>query len=112
MTSLISSPICDEFRRLAEVLRDPVTTSWNAVHTPTGRQARVTVLCPPALASTPVVAEMAVAFRESVERARLWGGTDTLPVDALHEWNGLPYAVTYLPDGVLLDEWLEARRET
>jgi hypothetical protein len=109
MTSLISSPIDDEFRLLAEVLRAPVTTAWDAVHTPTGRRARVTVLSPPAPASPRVVTAMADAFRESVERARRWQGADTLPVNEIYEGDGLPYAVTFLPDGVLLEEWLEAQ---
>src|SRR5437773_1487434 len=98
MTPLISSPICDEFRLLAEAWRAPVTTSWDAIHTPTGRRARVTALCPPALASAAAVAAMAEAFRDSFERARRWEGPEVLPVDALHEWNGLPYAVTFLPE--------------
>lgn len=109
MTSLISSPIYDEFRLLAEVLRAPVTTSWDALHRPTGQRARVTVLNPPAPASPRVVAAMADAFRASVERARRWQGSDTLPVDELYEWDGMPYAVTFLPEGMLLGEWLETQ---
>ena len=50
MLPLISFPICGEFRLDTEAFRGPLTVAWNAVHTPTGRRARLTMLCPPPLA--------------------------------------------------------------
>lgn len=111
MLPVLSSPNCGEFRLLSEAVRGPVTVAWDAVHAMTGQRARLTMLCPPPLAEPAVVETMAAAFREAVERTRRCEGTVALPVERVHEANGLPYAVTFLPDGVLLDEWLEAQEE-
>lgn len=101
--------IWEEYRLLGELFRGPATVAWNAEHVISGRRARLTTVHAPPMASNVTAEAVSHAFRRAAERAREFAHPDHLPIIGIAEQSGLPVAVTMLPAGVPLSEWLGDR---
>jgi hypothetical protein len=93
-----------EYRLLQEEYRGPATVAWRAEHLTSGLTARVTMVAPPPRCSEPSLEAICLAFRRALERAGAFTAPDILPYDAAAEHEGMPCAITLLPEGTLLSD--------
>lgn len=105
MSEVVTIPsLLQEYRLIEEVYRGPATVAWRAEHLATGLAARVSMVSPPPRASREALDTINTAFRRALERAGAFSGPDLLPFDGAAEHEGLPCAITLLPEGTFLSE--------
>jgi hypothetical protein len=96
--------LLQEYRLVEETFRGPATVAWRAEHIASGLPARITIVSPPPRASREATDAICVAFRRALEQAGAFSGPDILPFDGTAEHEGMPCAITMLPNGTLLSD--------
>jgi hypothetical protein len=105
MAEVVQIPsLLADYRLIEETYRGPATAAWRAEHLATGLAARVAIVVPPPRASREAIEAITTGFRRAVERAGAFSSPDLLPYDGAAEHEGLPCAITLLPEGTFLSD--------